>query len=129
MSITKAVMVVDDDRDIRETVADALSMEGYGVYCAENGKVALDKLHHMEKENLPGCIFLDILMPVMNGNEFLEEIDHEEHEVSEIPIVVTSANFDLKKINMKHVFKSLKKPFDINQIFDVAHKFCGDPYT
>lgn len=124
----KPVMVVDDDQDIRECVAEALSTEGFGVYCAENGREALEKLKRLRDEDLPGCIFLDIMMPVMTGEEFLEEIDHEVGDVSRIPIVVTSANLEYTDLNMKHVSRKIKKPFNLEQIFEEAHRFCDGPH-
>lgn len=119
-------MVVEDDQDIREALVDALHFEGYDVYCAGNGKEALDQLKELSTENLPGCIILDLMMPVMTGSEFLEEIDHETAALSQIPIVVASANLDFK-VNESHVVSKLKKPMDIDQIFEAAHRFCGDP--
>ena len=123
---SKHIMVVDDDRDIRDALTEALSFEGYDVFCAENGKVALDHLKCLKSDELPGCIILDLMMPVMNGSEFLEEIDHETTEISRIPIVVASANLDYR-VDEKHVVSKLRKPMDIDQIFDAAHRFCGHP--
>ncbi len=122
----KHIMVVDDDCDIRDALADALSFEGYDVYCAENGRHALDQLKGLEREKLPGCIILDLMMPVMDGPKFLEEIDHEKADIANIPIVVASANLDYR-VDEKHVVSKLKKPMDIDLIFEAAHRFCGDP--
>ena len=91
----KHVMVVDDDIDIREGLNEALSQEGYAVYCASNGREALDKLMNLDEEELPGCILLDLNMPQMNGTEFLNVIQHEDEKLSEIPICVASANIYL----------------------------------
>ena len=122
----KHIMVVDDDRDIRDAVAEALAFEGYNVYCAENGKVALDQLKGLPSEKLPGCIFLDLMMPVMDGTEFLVKFDHQSEDISGIPIVVASANLDYR-VDDKHVVSKLRKPMDIEQIYEVAHRFCGHP--
>ncbi len=123
----RPVMVIDDDQDIRECVADALNNEGFGVYCAENGREALDQLKGLREEELPGCIFLDMMMPVMAGPEFLEEIDLESGDVGRIPIVVTSANLEYASFSTKHVFRKIKKPFNLDQIFEEAHRFCDGP--
>jgi len=122
----KHIMVVDDDRDIRDALSAALNFEGYDVYCAENGKEALNRLKGLRSDELPGFILLDLMMPVMDGPEFLEEIDHETSEISRIPIVVASANLDYR-VDEKHVVSKLKKPMDIDLIFEAAHRFCGDP--
>lgn len=124
---TKNIMVVDDDVDIMSAFTDALEYEGYNVYCAENGKVALDTLSHLREDELPGCIFLDLMMPVMDGEKFLCKIHESNPQLSKIPIVVTSANLDYLKVNMDNVALKIHKPVDLQQIFDVAHRYCGSP--
>ncbi|MGH7269169.1 MAG: response regulator [Polyangiaceae bacterium] len=81
------VLVVDDQRDQRETIAPALEAEGYAVRCAENGAQALALMHGAGR---PDAIVLDLSMPVMGGWELLE-ILRGEPELSEIPVVVLSA--------------------------------------
>lgn len=119
----KHVMVVDDDQDIRETLSDVLSDEGYEVYSARNGKEAYDQLTHMTKEELPACILLDLNMPVMDGQEFLHVI-HEEDMTSKIPVCVASANRDLETLDLSEAAAVIRKPFDIHQVYQIVHHFC-----
>ncbi|HEX7488066.1 MAG TPA: response regulator, partial [Anaeromyxobacteraceae bacterium] len=63
-----AILIVDDDRDIREGLADILGLAGYLVRTAANGKVALEEA----QERRPDLIILDLMMPVMSGWKFLE---------------------------------------------------------
>ena len=63
----KRILIVEDEKPLREAFAFLLTQEGYEVELAENGKVALKKLAAFR----PDLILLDMLMPVMNGLEFL----------------------------------------------------------
>src|ERR1044072_3569763 len=108
----KPILVVDDDPDIRDSIASALEIEGYSVLIAENGKAALDLLLSMkDKSELPRCIMLDLMMPVMTGEEFLHTVATKYSDLKEIPVVVASANGSLlqSKFSAKEV---LKKPID-----------------
>ena len=60
------ILVVDDDRDIRETIVDALEGEGYDVISAVDGVDALERLR--SEEQSPSLILLDLMMPRMNGH-------------------------------------------------------------
>src|SRR6185437_6059247 len=65
--LPRPVLVVDDDPDIRETLRFVLEDAGYPVYSAENGEEALAVLASVNP--LPGLILLDLMMPVMSGDE------------------------------------------------------------
>ena len=77
------VLVVDDDREIRETLATILDEEGFAVRQASNGLEALEEMAAHE----PDVVLLDLLMPVMNGWEVLRALRHSQREV---PVVVLS---------------------------------------
>lgn len=122
----KKIMLIDDDIDIRETMADAFHNEGYSVLCAENGEEALAQLSHLNSNEIPGVIILDMMMPVMDGPTFLEEFDHVAGPVSEIPIIVASANLNYQQIPMKHVVQKIEKPMDLDLLFNTAQKYCKE---
>ena len=65
MSAKQKILVVDDEQDILELISYNLNKEGYQVYTASNGKLAIDKA----KEVSPDLIILDVMMPVMDGIE------------------------------------------------------------
>src|SRR5690606_16492213 len=67
-SVTRAMLVVEADVDVRETLEDILESEGYTVTTAANGQEALERLSGAA---LPCVVLLDLMMPVMNGREFL----------------------------------------------------------
>jgi DNA-binding response OmpR family regulator len=103
------VLVVDDDALIRDTLAIALSDEGYAVRVAPDGRVALETLH----EWLPDLIVLDLMMPVMDGPAFrsaqkgLERAAH-------IPVIVLSAAHNIQaRVAGLGAAAVLAKPFDL----------------
>ena len=82
----RPVLVVDDDAGVRQLLRRMLESEGYAVLEAENGNAALDRL----RETPAGIILLDLMMPEMDGFEFVAEFRR--HEAwREIPIVVVTA--------------------------------------
>ena len=83
------ILIVDDDRDIRETLVEALEYEGYDVISAVDGLDALERLG--SEEQSPSLILLDLMMPRMNGMEFWKELTRVE-TWARIPIVVVSAD-------------------------------------
>jgi CheY-like chemotaxis protein len=80
-------MIVDDDRDIRETLAEVLEDEGFLVVTAANGAEALDLL---ASAPLPNVILLDLMMPVMDGFEF-RVAQKMAAELAPIPVVIITA--------------------------------------
>ena len=93
MSITRkpetsnVILVVDDDLDLLDVTRFALESEGFAVVTAENGEEALAVLHDGCR---PALVLLDLMMPVMNGWGFLEEVAREP-AFAAIPIVVLTA--------------------------------------
>jgi CheY-like chemotaxis protein len=118
----RTVMVVDDDNDIRGTIEQILSEEGYVVETASDGADALEKLQAMEA---PGVIFLDLSMPKMDGVTFRER-QLENPSLAQIPVVVMSAAGGLpEKVKPLQVFRYLRKPLNIDELLDMAATFCG----
>jgi len=81
------VLIVDDDVEIRRTVADVLEDEGYRVELAEDG---LEALSLIDPSQPPGVILLDLMMPVMDGWSLLAALRADE-ELAAIPVVIISA--------------------------------------
>jgi CheY-like chemotaxis protein len=66
---SKRILIIEDEKPLREAFAFLLKSEGFSIELAENGKVGLTKLESFE----PDLILLDMLMPIMNGEEFLRK--------------------------------------------------------
>lgn len=67
----KRVLIIEDEKPLREAFTFLLKSEGFSVAAAENGKVGLAKLRSFR----PDLILLDMIMPVMDGLTFLQEAD------------------------------------------------------
>jgi CheY-like chemotaxis protein len=120
----KLILLVEDDRDIRETIADALEDAGYAVEGAVDGLDALERLRRASR--LPGLILLDLMMPRMNGVQFCEE-KRKVPEWGPIPIVVLSADAQAKqKTEAFSVTSYLKKPVRLDALYaTVASALAG----
>jgi len=84
---TDTILVVDDDAGALSALADILSIEGYAVQTVSNGREALDLLSDSQP---PALIILDMLMPVMDGWQFLAEMKSDS-KLAKTPVVVVSA--------------------------------------
>ena len=106
----RVILVVEDERDLRESFQDVLELEGYRVFLAENGLRALEALPGLPR---PAVIMLDLMMPVMNGFEFLAELRRGTHH--ELPVIVISAFAD--RAAGLDVEAVLEKPFRLAELY------------
>ena len=81
------ILIVEDDKSLRETFTDILRQVGYRVDSAENGEDALARI----RAERPSFIFVDLLMPVMNGFELIHALKADS-DLSTIPIVAMTAS-------------------------------------
>lgn len=117
--LDKRVLVVEDNKEIQDSLKMALEIEGYEVFTADNGKEALEALN---KIATPCLILLDLMMPVMNGWEFVEEIN-KDIMLSTIPIVIVTAFNDRKNTPKSEGY--IQKPIDLNALLNTVSKHCG----
>jgi two-component system, OmpR family, response regulator CpxR len=117
----RPVLVVDDDPDIRETLRFVLEDAGYPVYSAENGKEALAIL--ASGKPLPGLILLDLMMPVMSGDEMLKALKTV-RALAQIPVtIVTASGTPMPPL----ASGLLKKPVDLDVLLRVVERSCSSP--
>ena len=120
MSSQGTVLIVDDDLDIRSTIADALEEEGYEVAVAANGREALEKLFEGAR---PNVILLDMMMPGTDGRAFrMEQLKHP--SIASIPIVVFTAYGVPRNTAAElgaHGF--LKKPVRLDELLRCMKRF------
>lgn len=119
------MLVVEDDRDIREILIETLAAEGYEAIGADNGSEALAQLR--SGAPLPGVIVLDMMMPVMDGRAF-RAAQLAEPALAGIPVVVMTADADVASIAAElRASAHLLKPIGLEQLYALAQQFCGDP--
>jgi len=107
----RLILVVDDDPDILQTLGLCLSTEGYRVLMAANGREALDIL---ERER-PSVILLDLMMPVMDGWQFVAELDSRGRR--DVPLLILSADRSVQGHAQKlKASGHLAKPFDLDEL-------------
>jgi CheY-like chemotaxis protein len=116
---THPVLIVEDDADLREMMAQLLLLEGFQAHTAANGREALEYLHHGHSPNL---ILLDLMMPVMDGWEFRRE-QQRDPELAKVPVVVLSALDPTRAADIGAV-ECLKKPLDFDRLLSLVRRHC-----
>jgi two-component system chemotaxis response regulator CheY len=114
------ILVVDDDPDLRETMQDILEMEGWTVRLASNGKEALEVLRQFGK---PCLILLDMMMPVMTGEEFLEHVQ-QDPVLNTYPVIICSAT---SRSTLPGARSIIRKPFMAEDLLASVAAHCGSP--
>ena len=111
------VLVVDDDKGIREFVRTVLADEGYDVTEATDGQEALDRV----AQRRPDVILLDMRMPVMDGWEFART--YRERPGPHAPIVIVTAALDVAK-DAKEIGADgfLAKPFQLDDLLQLVQQ-------
>jgi len=126
-------LVVDDVFENRDILSKVLSRVGFEVFEAENGKMALERVH----ENIPDIIFMDIRMPLMNGIEATQEIIQKfgkdrikiiaftasvlKHECEEY-LAQGFHDIILKPFKEEQVFECVKNHLDIEYVYEVEEE-------
>src|SRR5262245_8785229 len=109
----RTVLVVDDDEDIRESLREVLEAEKYAVCTAADGRGALEVLAAAARR--PSLILLDLMMPGMNGWEFLKAIKADAG-FAQIPVVVLSASHS----RVEAATSVLRKPIALDTLLHVV---------
>lgn len=108
-----AVLVVDDDADIRELLRVALTADGYEVAGVAHGREAL---HYLRSHAQTCMIVLDLMLPVMDGAQFRRAQLHD-RSLAWIPVIVMSAAVDAhrrgRELGARHL---LRKPLDLDEV-------------
>lgn len=116
----KTIFIIEDEPAICELLTRVLSLEGYDTVVAHNGAQALEMLKTMEP---PSLILLDVVMPEMNGTEFLKKIQAD-HMLVTIPVAIVSA-YGAPQDTPKQAKTFIKKPIDIDALLKFIKEWCG----
>jgi two-component system response regulator CpxR len=116
--MARPVLIVEDDADVREMMTQLLSAEGFEPRIAMNGRDAIDQL---AAGPAPDVILLDLMMPVMDGQHFLEHYRRDPAYAC-IPVIVLSATSDCTPhLQAAAVFR---KPLDFGRVLDTVRRYC-----
>ena len=118
MVMTKRVLIVEDDRDLRDMLATLLDLEGFETIAAPNGEVALGLL-----DPWVDAIVLDLMMPVMDGWEFRRrQMSHP--RTADIPVIVVSAVHAERHGGSVSCAAHLAKPIDFDRLIRTLAFVC-----
>lgn len=115
----KTVLLAEDDLEIRDILQDLLEAEGYDVIPASHGRQALEFLRSARGSKLPDLIVLDIMMPLVDGHQVLDEMK-KDPVLAEIPVVVLSAAVRERPAGAAAF---LRKPIPLQKLFDTIRGF------
>ncbi len=112
------VLVVDDDRSIRETLRAALQDEGYSVVEAGDGRQAISLLRSLGE---PHVVLMDLRMPLLDGTKLLELIAADDRLVARHAYAVITANPDAvaaarRATHGRFALPVFTKPFDLEEV-------------
>jgi CheY-like chemotaxis protein len=118
------LLVVDDERDIREALDFVLTLQGYQVLLASHGQEALDLLKGGVE---PDLILLDLMMPVMNGMELLAAIRRDPRFLHVQVIVLTAFGNMTQTLQEQHleIQDLIAKPFDVQILLTTIARSCA----
>ena len=115
------ILVVDDERDLRDSLCEALQLEGYKTVCAENGLAALAYLATGAR---PCVILLDLMMPLMDGWTFRQEM-LKDASLARIPVIVMTAVTPARTAGLV-AETILYKPLHMEKVVDLVQDHCPD---
>ena len=112
------VLIVDDDLDLLEVTRFVIENEGMAVKTARNGEEALALLRTGRR---PRLVLFDLIMPVMNGWEFLDEVA-KDPSLRQIPIVALTA---AEHVQVTGATEVLSKPMDLMALLRIVQRYLG----
>lgn len=120
-TVTKKILVADDDAAIAELLEQSFSEEGYQVHKTTQSLRFYDAV----REQLPDLILLDLLMPYLDGEDELRLMKLSP-STANIPVIVVTAKQDierdeptLRQLGVRHI---VRKPFDLNQLIKLVRE-------
>lgn len=111
----RSVLIVDDETDLAESLRELLEDEGYQVKVAADGREAMGELSLWR----PCVIILDLIMPVMSGNELYEAMQADPR-LADIPVIVSTSDPSRSPSGVPIV----KKPVNIARLIEMVARFC-----
>jgi CheY-like chemotaxis protein len=121
----KVILIIDDDRDIRESLRDTLADEGYRTAEASDGSDGLAYL----RAHPVALILLDWNMAPMDAPAFMAALSTDE-KLRDLPVVLLTADLRVSsRTQLAGFVACLKKPVNLEKLFELARRYCGDPHA
>ncbi len=117
------ILVVEDDPDLRTIVRLQLSSQGYEIDEATNGAEGFQAI----QINIPDCVILDLMMPVVDGFGFLKRV-RSVIELQDIPILILTASEDERNRIRGFQYQAnsyMSKPYDLQELTDEVERLCA----
>jgi CheY-like chemotaxis protein len=122
LNFKRLILIVEDDIDVLQSLADVLDAEGFDTARACNGRQAID---YLRAGHCPQLILLDMMMPVMNGWEFRQE-QLRIAGAADIPVVVLTADGEpRRKATALHAHGHLAKPVGVDKLLQEIDRVCS----
>lgn len=114
----RVVLIIDDEAGIRDVLALSLQIRAIEVHTAKNGQDGLDLLTKMPR---PCLILLDLMMPVMNGWDFVRALDAQP-QFAGLPVALITAFPE--EIEFDRAVAVFSKPLDLRRLYDLIGELC-----
>ena len=113
------ILIVDDDFDVPDILADILGSLGHRVRIAHNGREGLERL----REELPDAVLLDVEMPCLTGPEMVCRMVEEDAGMQWVPVVLVSGIVGLTEVaGQVGTPYFMGKPFDLDELLDLLQR-------
>jgi DNA-binding NtrC family response regulator len=122
----RKILVIDDDLAIRVLLQAVLKRMKFEVDLAEDGEVGLRKLHQNGKFDL---VLLDLMMPKLNGYEFIDKVTHSSDGRPHIIVFTAAGKRGVEKIPANTVCNSILKPFDLEKFIEMISDCLNDSHS
>ena len=114
------ILVIDDDSGIRDSLAECMAAEGFAVATAINGQDGLERL----RRERPGLVVVDLVMPVMNGHQFVAAV-RADPALRDLPVVLMTGATPRSGHPQPAVDALLPKPFELEELIAVVKRFLA----
>ena len=121
------VLIVEDDREIREMLAAFLATQGFHAVAAEDGLEALHLLRTVRHRapDIPCLVLLDLRMPRLSGGEF-RRAQLGDPTVANVPVAVMSGATDAEqRAKTLGAVATVTKPIDVDVLLAVVRRYCA----
>jgi CheY-like chemotaxis protein len=115
----RTILVVEDEYDVQQVVAEILRDEGYQVSVCGNGREAISQL----RKHCPDVVVMDVMMPLLSGLQVLEEME-KSPGLKDVPVILMS-EVSLPRSEPPRWRAFLRKPFRLEQLLNAVKRVSG----